>query len=76
MVPEESVRMSRPALLLCAAAFWLSGASALTYEILWQRRMYVIFEKIVAVAGGEPTNSEQQGIGDEEFCPWSIGPVL
>ncbi|MCA9116071.1 MAG: altronate dehydratase [Planctomycetaceae bacterium] len=35
-----------------------------------------IFEKIVAVAGGEKTKSEQQGIGDSEFCPWSIGPVL
>jgi altronate hydrolase len=30
----------------------------------------------VAVAGGEKTKSEQQGIGDEEFAPWSIGPVL
>ena len=35
-----------------------------------------IFEKIIAVASGEQTKSEQQNIGDEEFCPWSIGPVL
>jgi altronate hydrolase len=35
-----------------------------------------IFEKIIAVAGGEQSKSEAQGIGDEEFCPWSIGPVL
>jgi len=35
-----------------------------------------IFEKIIAVAGGEKSKSEQQGIGEEEFCPWSIGPVL
>ncbi len=35
-----------------------------------------IFEKIIAVASGEETKSESQGIGDEEFCPWSIGPVL
>ena len=35
-----------------------------------------IFEKIVAVASGEQTKSEAQGIGEEEFCPWSIGPVL
>lgn len=35
-----------------------------------------IFEKIIAVASGERTKSEIQGIGDEEFCPWSIGPVL
>ena len=35
-----------------------------------------IFEKIVAVASGEKTKSEQQGIGDEEFAPWHIGPVF
>ena len=35
-----------------------------------------VFEKIIAVAGGEKTKSEQQGIGDEEFCPWNSGPVL
>lgn len=35
-----------------------------------------IFERIVAVASGEKTKSEAQGIGDEEFAPWSIGPVL
>lgn len=35
-----------------------------------------IFEKIVAVAGGERTKSEEQGIGDDEFCPWSVGPTL
>jgi altronate hydrolase len=35
-----------------------------------------IFEKIVAVASGEKTKSEEQGIGDDEFCPWSIGPTL
>jgi altronate hydrolase len=35
-----------------------------------------IFEKIIAVASGEKTKSEEQGIGDDEFCPWSIGPTL
>lgn len=35
-----------------------------------------IFEKIVAVAGGEKTKSEQQGIGDEEFAPWPLGPTF
>jgi len=35
-----------------------------------------IFEKIIAVASGEETKSEAQGIGDEEFAPWIIGPVL
>ncbi|MBQ18929.1 MAG: galactonate dehydratase [Planctomycetaceae bacterium] len=35
-----------------------------------------IFEEIIAVAGGKQTKSEAQGIGEEEFCPWPIGPVL
>ncbi len=35
-----------------------------------------IFEKILAVASGEKTKSELQGVGEEEFAPWSIGPTL
>jgi altronate hydrolase len=34
-----------------------------------------IFEEVIAVASGQPTKSEAQGIGDEEFCPWTWGPV-
>lgn len=35
-----------------------------------------IYEKILSVASGEKTKSEQQGLGDEEFVPWTPGPVL
>jgi altronate hydrolase len=35
-----------------------------------------IFERIIAVASGEKTKSEAQGVGDDEFAPWSIGPTL
>jgi altronate hydrolase len=35
-----------------------------------------IFEEILAVASGKKTKSERQGIGDEEFVPWMVGPVL
>ena len=35
-----------------------------------------IFEEIIAVASGKKTKSEALGIGDEEFAPWSIGPIL
>lgn len=35
-----------------------------------------IFEMVVAVASGQKTKSEAQDIGQEEFCPWPIGPVL
>ncbi|MCA9214230.1 MAG: altronate dehydratase [Planctomycetales bacterium] len=35
-----------------------------------------IFQEILAVASGKPTKSESLGIGDEEFVPWMIGPIL
>lgn len=35
-----------------------------------------IFDRIVATASGQQTLSEQQGIGDEEFCPWLPGPIF
>lgn len=36
----------------------------------------LIFERIISTASGQPTLSEAQGIGDEEFCPWQPGPVF
>ena len=35
-----------------------------------------IFEMMLSVASGTPTKSESQGLSDEEFVPWMIGPVL
>ncbi len=35
-----------------------------------------LFEEIIAVASGQKTKSEAQGIGDDEFCPWTWGPVF
>ncbi|MFO0918160.1 MAG: altronate dehydratase family protein [Planctomycetaceae bacterium] len=34
-----------------------------------------IFEEIIAVASGKKSKSEAQGIGDEEFHPWTYGPI-
>ena len=34
-----------------------------------------IFEKILSVASGEHTLSEDFGFGDNEFVPWQIGAV-
>ena len=31
---------------------------------------------ILAVASGKKTKSELNGVGEEEFAPWSIGPTL
>jgi altronate hydrolase len=35
-----------------------------------------IFEEILAVASGKKTKSELAGVGEEEFAPWTIGPIL
>jgi altronate hydrolase len=35
-----------------------------------------IFEEILEVASGKQTKSELNGVGEEEFAPWSIGPTL
>ena len=34
-----------------------------------------IFEQILRHASGEPTKSEQLGLGDNEFVPWHLGVV-
>jgi len=35
-----------------------------------------LFEQILEVASGEPTRSERDGMGEDEFAPWTIGPTL
>ncbi len=35
-----------------------------------------LFELILEVASGRPTKSEAQGVGEDEFVPWHIGPTL
>ena len=35
-----------------------------------------IFEQILSVASGAKTKSELHGIGDDEFVPWTVGPML
>lgn len=35
-----------------------------------------LFLRLLATASGEATCSERLGLGDEEFVPWQVGPVL
>ena len=35
-----------------------------------------IFDRLLEVASGSPTNSEKFGFGDDEFVPWQIGAVM
>ena len=35
-----------------------------------------IYDMILAVASGQSSKSEAQGLGDYEFVPWQIGAVM
>jgi altronate hydrolase len=35
-----------------------------------------IFDKLIAVASGEKSKSEEQDFGSSEFAPWMLGPVI
>lgn len=35
-----------------------------------------IFRMVLDVASGRKTKSEEQGLGEEEFAPWDLGPTL
>jgi altronate hydrolase len=35
-----------------------------------------ILDKVLAVASGEKSKSEELGLGDNEFVPWQVGAVM
>ena len=35
-----------------------------------------LLELVIAVASGQPSKSEAQGIGEAEFVPWHLGEIL
>ena len=35
-----------------------------------------LFDLVIAVASGQPSKSEAQGVGEAEFCPWQLGGML
>jgi altronate hydrolase len=35
-----------------------------------------LLDLVVAVASGQPSKSEAQGVGEAEFCPWYLGGML
>ena len=37
---------------------------------------HALFLELLEAASGRPTCSERLGLGDEEFVPWQVGPVL
>ncbi len=39
-------------------------------------RLDLPMKNMIAVASGQRTKSELAGVGEEEFAPWVIGPVM
>jgi altronate hydrolase len=45
-------------------------------EVSLQQKGQQIFDHILRVASGEPSKSEQFGMGNDEFVPWYLGAVM
>jgi altronate dehydratase len=41
-----------------------------------QRTAEALLDLVIAVASGQPTKSEAQGVGEAEFTPWNLGGTL
>jgi altronate hydrolase len=74
--PSIKIATNTPMFERMAADMDINAGEILTAGRTVQDVGHEIFEKILSVAGGEKTKSEQQGIGEEEFAPWIVGPVL
>ena len=54
----------------------LDCGSVLSGEVSIEEMGERIFERLVALASGEPSASERLGFGDLEFVPWQVGALL
>ena len=72
------------AALLHRGSFSAAGAALGVHPATVARRLEALesalggrlFDLILDVASGTQTKSEQLGVGEEEFAPWTIGPTL
>ena len=65
---------------LMTIAFYFSMNAANIFVILKdgmaQRALTVMMDLTIAVASGQPSKSEAQGVGEAEFVPWHLGETL
>ena len=54
----------------------VNAGEILTKNLTIEEIGYEIFNTFIAVASGQKTKSEEQGLGDYEFVPWQIGAVM
>ncbi len=75
--PAPSIKVASNAKL----ASWMDedmdiDASPVLTGVAMEEVGRAIFERMLAVASGEPSKSEALGIGDNEFVPWQVGAYL
>ncbi|MNX38896.1 D-galactarate dehydratase [compost metagenome] len=75
--PSPSIKVASNARL----ASWMDedmdiDASPVLTGVAMEEVGRAIFERMLAVASGEPSKSEALGIGDNEFVPWQVGAYL
>ncbi|WP_298261151.1 altronate dehydratase family protein [uncultured Litoreibacter sp.] len=54
----------------------INAGDMLTEGVTLEQKGREIYALILAVASGEASKSEAQGLGDYEFVPWQIGAVM
>jgi altronate hydrolase len=54
----------------------VNAGAMLTDGLTLEEKGREIYEMILAVASGQQSKSEAQGLGDYEFVPWQIGAVM
>ena len=54
----------------------INAGEILTENLTTEELGLEIFNTFLAVASGQKTKSEAQGLGDYEFVPWQIGAVM
>ena len=54
----------------------VNAGDMLTAGVALEEKGREIYDLILAVASGQVSKSEAQGLGDYEFVPWQIGAVM
>ncbi len=52
------------------------NAGQVLHGVLMEDAAAELFEMVIAVASGQPSKSEAQGVGEAEFAPWHLGGTL
>ena len=54
----------------------INAGEILTNNVSLEEKGREMYEKIIDIASGSKSKSEEQGLGDFEFVPWQIGATM